>query len=137
MRSRYARGVLEVYARGAVEVRSRCDQGTLAVQSSYARVRSSTPVVWSRYARGAVNLYGGREGHSRPPPVRHAPVARLPRARRPPVARPSPACPAPVARLPRARRFSRKLLWFWVCSTNHNPRVIVRHHLDCVKSVGG
>ena len=63
-----------------------------------------------RGSEGSVASYGGREGHSRPPPVRRAPVARLspacrlPRARRPPVARPSSARLSPVARLSRARR---------------------------------
>ena len=34
-------------------------------------------------------------------------------------------------------RFSRKLLWLKVAVTNHDPRVIVHHYLDCVKNVGG
>ena len=70
-----------------------------------------------RYSGTAVGFYGGREGHSRPPPVRrapaarlspacHAPVARSSRAcaRRPPAARLSPACRAPVVRLSPACR---------------------------------
>ena len=45
----------------------------------------------------ALRQYGARL-----PRARRVPVAHLPRARRPPAARPSPACRAPVARLSRA-----------------------------------
>ena len=52
------------YARGAVEVRSQCGQGSVVVRSSYARgaveVRSQcgqgSVVVRSSYARGAVEV---------------------------------------------------------------------------------
>lgn len=33
--------------------------------------------------------------------------------------------------------FSRRLLWLKVSITNHNPRVIVHHYLECVRQVGG
>lgn len=34
-------------------------------------------------------------------------------------------------------RFSRRLLWLKVGITNHNPRVIVHHYLECIRQVGG
>ena len=34
-------------------------------------------------------------------------------------------------------RFSRRLLWLKVGVTNHNPKVVVHHYLECVKKVGG
>ena len=95
---------------------------TLAIQypdpwgkSAIPNKENSPPCPGWERVEANIDRYGGREGHSRPPPVRRAPaarpspacrapVARLSRARRPPVARPSPACRAPVARLSRARR---------------------------------
>lgn len=34
-------------------------------------------------------------------------------------------------------RFSRKVLWLKMSSTNRDPRVISRYYLECVESCGG
>ncbi len=34
-------------------------------------------------------------------------------------------------------RFSRKILWLNVYPTNHDPKVVARHYLNCVEEVQG
>ncbi len=34
-------------------------------------------------------------------------------------------------------RFSRKVIWLEVCSTNKDPRVIARYYLEATESING